>query len=103
MRCTSSDLIIGAPVRGQAGPTAPPARARSRKARDFSDNIMPPSEGLERNRDPTQSHFALVRGWRVPKRQESVKVETLDRLDRTPLLEAARERPEPHRVAAGHD
>ena len=34
---------------------------------------------------------ALIRRRRVPKRQQTVKVEPLDRLHRTPLLEAARE------------
>src|SRR5215475_10500677 len=32
---------------------------------------------------------ALIRDWRVPKGQETVKVETLDRLHRAPLLQAA--------------
>jgi len=39
----------------------------------------------------------------VPKRQESVKVEALDGLHRSPFLQTARERTEPHYVEPGHD
>src|SRR5438270_11002957 len=44
---------------------------------------------------------ALIRGQRVPKRQESVKVEALDRLHRAGGLDPSRERSQAERVKDG--
>src|SRR5262245_65645265 len=53
-------------------------------APDLADRIAPP----------------LIDDWRVPKGQETVKVETLDRLHRAPLLQALGERAETQRLEA---
>src|SRR5215813_13715758 len=45
----------------------------------------------------------LVRDWRVPKGQETVKVETLHRLHRAPLFQPPRERAQAHGVEGRDD
>src|SRR5215467_2494092 len=45
----------------------------------------------------------LIRNWRVPKGQETVKVETLHRLHRAPLFQPPRERAQAHRFEARDD
>src|SRR6266699_6556688 len=45
----------------------------------------------------------LVHNWRVPKGQETVKVETLHRLHRAPLFQPPRERAQAHRLEARDD
>src|SRR5262250_652988 len=45
----------------------------------------------------------LIRNWRVPKGQETVKVETLHRLHRAPLFQPPRKRAQAHRVEARDD
>src|ERR687887_1236671 len=44
---------------------------------------------------------SLVRDGRVPKGQETVKIETLDRLHRAPRLQAPRKRAQAERVQGG--
>src|SRR5258707_8245569 len=56
-------------------------------APDIADRIVPP----------------LISDCRVPKGQETVKVETLDRLHRGPLFEVLCERAQPQRLEATDD
>src|SRR5438105_14582035 len=80
MRCTSSDLIIDAA-----------SRRRASYVVAFSDGK--PGSTFPEN--------ALVRGRRVPKSQESVKVEALDRLHRAGGLDLSRQPPQAERVKDG--
>src|SRR5208282_2656753 len=73
MRCTSSDLIMGCP------------RACLRSS---GGDITERRGTLRRS----------IRARRVPKRQQTVKVEPFDRLDAAPIVDSAGEHGKPRRV-----